>query len=236
MSQSKTKIIFLREFSTFFSSPGPYIIIALYLMVTGWFFFSTFFLYQRSDLRNFFNMMPVIFSLTIPAVTMRLFSEEYRSGSYEILGTQPVTVLNILLGKSLSALALTAFMLIPTLSYPVIVSFLGDLDWGPVAGGYLAALFLSASYIAIGVFFSSTTKNQIVAFILSAVACLFLSLIHQMLVIIPPGTAAVIQAVSAGYHFDSISRGIVDSRDILYFLSLTYLFLHAAWIVNKEYR
>jgi ABC-2 type transport system permease protein len=181
-------------------------------------------------------MMPVIFSLTIPAITMRLFSEEYRSGSYEILGTLPVSTADIVAGKSLSALALSAFMLLPTLCYPVIVSFLGDLDWGPVVGAYIGALFLSAAYIALGVFFSSTTKNQIVAFILSAVLCLFLSLIDQMLAVIPAGLGQVLQALSAGHHFNNISRGIVDSRDILYFLSLTYLFLHAAWIVNKEYR
>lgn len=235
-SRTRTGVIFAREFRNFFSSPGAYIVIALYLLITGWFFFSTFFLYQRADLRNFFSNMPVVLALTIPAVTMRLFSEEYRSGSYEILGTLPVSTLNIILGKALSCLAFTAIMLLPTLTYPLFISFLGDLDWGPVAGGYLGALLLSASYIAIGIFFSSTTRNQIVAFILSAAVCLFLSLIDSMLAVIPAGIGGVLQAIGSGYHFDNISRGVIDSRDILYFLSLTYLALHAAWIVNKEYR
>ena len=236
MSVKSTRLILNREFRNFFSSPAAYIVITLYLLVTGWFFFSTFFLVGRADLRGFFSLLPVILSLTIPAVTMRLFSEEYRSGSYEILGTLPVTTLDIVLGKALSALLFSAFMLLPTLSYPLFLSFLGDLDWGPVIGGYLGALLLSAAYIGLGVLFSSTTRNQIVAFILSASVCLFLSLVDRMLVLIPPGLGRILQSIGSGYHFTNISRGIIDSRDLLYFLSVIFLSLYGAWIVNREYR
>jgi len=236
MSVKSTRLILNREFRNFFSSPAAYIVITLYLLVTGWFFFSTFFLVGRADLRGFFSLLPVILSLTIPAVTMRLFSEEYRSGSYEILGTLPVTTLDIVLGKALSALLFSAFMLLPTLSYPLFLSFLGDLDWGPVIGGYLGALLLSAAYISLGVLFSSTTRNQIVAFILSASVCLFLSLVDRMLVLIPPGLGRILQSIGSGYHFTNISRGIIDSRDLLYFLSVIFLSLYGAWIVNREYR
>jgi ABC-2 type transport system permease protein len=236
MSHRESRTIFRREFTTFFQSPGAYIVITLYLLISGWFFFSTFFLAGRADMRSFFSMMPVIFSFTIPAVTMRQFSEEYRSGSIEILGTLPVSTLDILLGKSLSSLAFVAVMMLPTLSYPLFISTLGDLDWGPVAGGYLGSLLLAAAYIGIGLVASSSTKNQIVAFILAAAVSLFLSLIHNMLVLIPGSLGTVLQALGTGYHFTNISRGVIDSRDLLYFGTVIFLSHFAAWLINREYR
>ncbi len=236
MNFKQTRTIFLREFIAFFCSPGAYILLTLYLLVTGWFFFSTFFLSARADLRDFFNLLPIILSFTIPAITMRLFSEEYRSGSMEILGTLPVTTGDIVVGKSLSSLAFVLCMLLPTFSYPIFISFMGELDWGPVIGGYLGGLFLSAAYVGIGILASSATRNQIVAFIIGAVACLFLSIVNRMLVLIPSGLGHILQKLGTGYHFTNISRGIIDSRDILYFVSLIFLAHYAAWIINREYR
>lgn len=236
MSLKQTRTIFRREFSAFFHSPAAYIVLTLYLLITGWFFFSTFFLAGRADMRGFFTMMPLIFSLTIPAVTMRQFSEEYRSGSMEILGTLPVSTWDIVIGKSLSSLAFVFFMLLPTLSYPLFIGFLGELDWGPVVGGYIGALLLAAAYIGIGLVASSATRNQIVAFIIGAAACLFLSLVDKMLVLIPPGLGQLFQNLGTGYHFTNISRGIIDSRDLLYFATMIFLAHYAAWIINREYR
>ena len=236
MSLHETRTIFRREFTTFFHSPGAYILLILYLLITGWFFFATFFLAGRADLRNFFSMMPFILSLTIPAVTMRQFSEEYRSGSMEILGTLPVSTWDILVGKSLSSLAFVFFMLLPTFSYPLFISTLGELDWGPVIGGYLGGLFLSATYIGIGLVASSFTSNQIVAFIIGAAACFFLSLVDKMLVLIPTGLGQILQNLGTGYHFTNISRGIIDSRDLIYFATMIFLTHYAVWIINREYR
>ncbi|OQX29574.1 MAG: ABC transporter [Spirochaeta sp. LUC14_002_19_P3] len=236
MKLNQTRTIFRREFSSFLKSPGAYILLTLYLLITGWFFFSTFFLSGRADLRSFFQLMPLILSFTIPAITMRQFSEEYRSGSMEILGTLPVTTGDVIAGKSLSSLLFVGCMLLPTLSYPVFISFLGELDWGPVIGGYLGALFLSAAYIGIGLLASSATNNQIVAFIIGTVICLFLSIIDRMLVLIPSGLGQLLQNLGTGYHFTNISRGIIDSRDIIYFASMIFLSHYAAWIINREHR
>lgn len=236
MNLKQTRTIFRREFSTFFHTPGAYILLTLYLLITGWFFFSTFFLAARADMRDFFGLMPIILSFTIPAVTMRQFSEEYRSGSMEILGTLPVSTGDIVVGKSLSSLAFVACMLLPTFSYPLFISFLGELDWGPVIGGYLGGIFLSAAYVGIGLLASSATRNQIVAFIIGAVVCLFLSIVNRMLVLIPTGLGQFLQNLGTGYHFTNISRGIIDSRDLLYFACMIFLTHYAAWIINREHR
>ncbi len=138
--------IFRKEFKTYFISPIAYIVISIFLLVTGWFFFTTFFLLNQASLRNFFSMLPIIFSFVVPAVTMRLFSEEINIGSYETLLTLPVTFLDVVLGKFLSAIVFLAAMLIPTLAYPITVTLLGQLDWGPVVGGYLGAVLLGGIF------------------------------------------------------------------------------------------
>jgi len=167
-------------------------------------------------------------------VTMRLVSEELNVGTYEILLTMPVSFKEVVLGKFLAALAFVAAMLIPTLAYPVIVSFLGDLDWGPVVGGYLGALLLGASFSAIGLFASSLTRNQIVAFIIGVAICFALVLIDKILFFLPSVLLNVFEYLGADYHFENISKGILDSRDILYFLSLTFVSLYATHLVLEE--
>jgi len=173
--------IFKREFRTYFVSPIAYIVISFFLLVTGWFFFTTFFLYNQASLRNFFSLLPIIFSFVVPAITMRLFSEEFNVGSYETLLTMPVTFLDVILGKFLASVAFIAAMLIPTLAYPLTVGFLGQLDWGPVAGGYIGAILLGAAFSAIGLLASSMTRNQIIAFITGMAICFCLVLIDKML-------------------------------------------------------
>jgi ABC-2 type transport system permease protein len=219
--------IFKKEFRTYFVSPIAYIVISVFLIVVGWFFFSTFFLFNQAGLRNFFVLLPIVFAFVIPAVTMRLFSEELHIGSYEILLTMPVTFREVVLGKFLASTAFIAAMLFPTLAYPVTVSFLGDLDWGPVVGGYVGALLLGASFAGIGLFASSLTRNQIVAFIIGVAVCFALVLIDKIIFLVPAPLAGVLQYFGAGYHFENIAKGILDSRDILYFLSVIFLSLYA---------
>ncbi|HEC61507.1 MAG TPA: ABC transporter, partial [bacterium] len=197
MSWKYLKIIFKRELKSFFTSPIAYIVITLYLVVTGWFFFSTFFLAGRADMRDFFSLLPFILSFTVPAVTMRLFAEEYRSGSYEILATLPVRETEILLGKYFAALAFVGIMILPTLTYPVFISFTGELDWGPVAGGYIGALLLAAGFSAIGLFASSLTKNQVIAFVISVAICFFLTIADNFLILLPTFLQVPFQYISA---------------------------------------
>lgn len=226
--------IFKKEFRTYFVSPIAYIVISIFLLVTGWFFFTTFFLYNQANLRNFFSLLPIIFSFVVPAVTMRLFSEELNVGSYEILLTMPVTFLDVVVGKFLSAVAFIAVMIAPTLSYPIAVSFLGELDWGPVAGGYLGAVLLGASFSAIGLFASSLTRNQIIAFIIGMAICFSLVLVDKMLFFLPQTLLGILSYLGADAHFQNISKGIIDSRDVLYFLSVCFVGLHGAHLVMQE--
>ena len=149
--------IFKKEFKAYFISPIAYIVIAVFLIAiaTCWFFFMGFFIINQASLRGFFFWLPIIFSFVIPAVTMRLLSEESNIGSDEILLTMPVTITDVIIGKFLASLGFVAAMLLATLAYPIAVSRIGQLDWGPVIGGYIGALFLGAAFCAIGLFSSS---------------------------------------------------------------------------------
>jgi ABC-2 type transport system permease protein len=194
----------------------------------------TFFIYDQAEIRGFFQLLPLVFSFVIPAVTMRLFSEEMNVGSYETLLTLPVSALDIILGKFMAAMGFVAAMLLPTLLYPVSISFMGDLDWGPVLGGYIGALCLGGAFCAVGLFASSLTRNQIIAFIIGMIICFGLTIIDQMLFFFPRTVVSIVGYLGAGTHFENISRGIVDSRDLLYFLSLVFVALFATNLVMEE--
>jgi ABC-2 type transport system permease protein len=209
-----------REFSSYFVSPIAYIVIAIFLLVTGWFFFTPFFLFNQASLRNFFALLPTVFAFVVPAVTMRLFAEELNIGSYETLMTLPVGFNDVILGKFLASVAFIAAMLLPTLAYPITIAFLGELDWGPVVGGYAGALFLGAAFAAVGLFASALTRNQIVAFITAMAICFGLTLIDQMLFFLPRSLLGVVAYLGADFHFQNIAKGIIDTRNVLYFASL----------------
>ncbi|HPD21409.1 MAG: ABC transporter permease subunit [Pseudomonadota bacterium] len=233
---TRTLQIFKKELKDYFVSPIAYIVICIFLLISGWFFFSTFFIFNHANLRNFFNLLPLTYSFVIPAVTMRLFAEEIHSGSYEMLLTLPVKLSDIVLGKFLAGAVFAAIMLTPTLAYAVSISFIGDLDWGPVAGGYIGAVLLGAAYSAVGVFASSLTKNQIVAFITGMVICFALTLFDKLVFFFPPLVVDVFTYIAAGYHFENISKGILDTRDVLYFASMIFAFLYGAHLVMQEKR
>ncbi len=223
-----------KELKDYFVSPIAYIVISVFLLVTGWIFFTTFFLFNQADMRNFFNLLPMTFSFVIPAVTMRLFSEELSVGSLETLLTLPIRFSDVVMGKFVAAVLFTAAILAPTLAYPLVISLLGDLDWGPVAGGYAGALLLGASFCAIGLLASALTRNQIIAFILGAVICFSLTVIDKMLFFFPDSLLGVIAYLGAGTHFENIAKGVIDSRDLLYFFSVTFIGLYAATLATQE--
>ena len=231
---NSTLNIFKKEFKGYFISPIAYIVISIFLILTGWFFFSTFFLYGQAEMRSFFSLLPIIFSFVIPAVTMRLFSEEFNTGSYELILTMPVSSLDIIIGKFMAAAAFAVIMLVPTFSYAVFISFIGDLDWGPVIGGYIGAIMLGASFSAIGLFASSLTRNQIIAFITGMSLCFLLTLIDKMLFFLPEAALGVFQYLGADFHFQNISKGIIDSRDILYFISVCFVMLYSTNLAIQE--
>jgi ABC-2 type transport system permease protein len=226
--------VFRKEFKGYFISPIAYIVISIFLILTGWFFFSTFFLFGQAEMRNFFSLLPIIFSFIIPAIAMRLFSEEFNTGSYELILTLPVSSLDIILGKFLAAAAFVIIMLIPTCMYAIFISFLGDLDWGPVIGGYIGAILLGAAFSAIGLFASSLTRNQIIAFITGMSFCFVLTLIDKMLFFLPEAALDVFQFLGADFHFQNVSKGVIDSRDILYFVSVCFVMLYGTHLVIQE--
>ncbi|MGM0656400.1 MAG: ABC transporter permease subunit [Thermodesulfobacteriota bacterium] len=228
------KTIALKEFKDYFISPIAYIVISLFLIVTGWFFFSTFFIYGRADLRDFFALLPITFSFFIPAVTMRMFAEEKNVGSYESLLTMPVSFSHIALGKFFAASAFAAAMLLPTLSYPLFISFIGNVDLGPVIGGYIGALLLGGAYCSIGLFASALTRNQIIAFIIGCAICFTLTIIDRMLFFVPERLVPVVEYLGANAHFTNISKGIIDSRDLIYFASVIFIFIFSTDIAMKE--
>ncbi len=226
--------IAIKEFKDYFISPIAYIVISIFLIVTGWFFFSTFFIFGRADLRDFFSLLPITFSFIIPAITMRLFSEERNVGSHETLLTMPVSFTQVALGKFFAATFFTAAMLIPTLSYPIFISFIGEIDPGPVIGGYVGAVFLGGAYCAMGLFASCLTRNQIIAFIIGCALCFTLTILDKILFFMPAKITSVIQYIGANFHFANISKGIIDSRDILYFVSVIFIFIFSTHIAMHE--
>ncbi|MEW6746985.1 MAG: Gldg family protein [Planctomycetota bacterium] len=217
-----------KEFRSTFRTPIAYVIIALFLAVMGWLFFyyHPFFQAGEASLRAFFGELPLVFLFFIPALTMRLWAEERKVGTIEILLTLPLRSWQVVLGKFLGALALIASMLALTFPLPVVVFYLGNPDPGPIIGGYLGAIFLGAAYAAIGLFASGLTENQIIAFLLGVVLGFFLFILdfaglHELF----PSLAEVLERLSLRHHFQSIGRGVIDSRDILYYLSVIGLFL-----------
>lgn len=223
--KNPTLIIMKRELAAYFTSPIAYIVTGLFLIITGILFFNTFFLYERAELRQYFGLLPILFSFFVPALTMRIFAEESRVGSIETLMTLPVTEFDVVTGKYLASFITTLAMIAPTLLYIIPAEIFGTPDYGPIVGGYLGAIFLCASYSAIGLFASSVTKNQIVAFFTGFIICIALTMVDSFLVFLPASIVNFFNFISANHHFNSITRGILDTRDLIYFVSLTALFI-----------
>jgi ABC-2 type transport system permease protein len=148
--------------------------------------------------------------------------------------TMPVTIRDVILGKFFASVALVAAMMIPTLAYPLTVSLMGQLDWGPVAGGYLGAILLGAAFCAVGLFASALTRNQIIAFIVGLAICFTLTLIDKMLYFLPRSLLGVFAYLGADYHFQNIAKGIIDTRDILYFASVCFVGLYGAYLALQQ--
>lgn len=222
--QNKALVIAKREAASYFGSAVSCIVTALFLCVAGVTVFSLFFLGNRADLRYYFSLLPLLLSFFVPAMTMRLFAEEKRSMSIESLMTLPVTDTEIVAGKFIAAILSCAAMIAPTLLYIVTLVVFGSPDAGPLIGGYLGALLLSVMFCSIGTFASSLTKNQIVSFFVAFIISIALTMLDQFLIFFPGGIVSFFSYLSAQNHFAAISKGIIDTRDLLYFASVTALF------------
>ena len=219
--------IMKKELRQYFNSPIAYIFLVAFLSFTTWFFFRFFFLQGFVSMRSFFEILPWIFLFLIPSLTMRLWSEEYRQGTIETLLTSSVSVTAAVISKFLASVIFLIISLLATSMLVFSISTLGSLDFGVVISAYIGALLLGMSYIAIGVFISSITHNQIVAFIVSVFTCLGFFLIGSQLVTfaLPGFLVPYFEFIGLGTHYDSIIRGVIDSRDIIFYMSFISLFL-----------
>jgi len=228
------KSIVLREIKSFFGSPIGYLVIAVFLIGNGlflWVFEGEYNILNSgfADLSPFFTLAPWILIFLIPAVTMRSFSDEKKQGTLELLLTKPLSIWQIVNGKFLGSMLLIVMAIVPTFIYVWVISDLGmpkgNIDIGSTMGSYFGLMFLIAAYSAIGIFTSTLSENQIVAFIVSVFFCFFFYFGFESMATIAPGFQGLISGFGMQDHFKSMSRGVIDTRDVIYFVSITVLFL-----------
>jgi ABC-2 type transport system permease protein len=249
--------IFKKELRLYFSSPIAYAVLTIFSLIAGWFFYNVFMYYSfvsmqsamnpmmardlsitEGVIRPLFSNISVIMLLMMPILTMRLFAEEKRSGTIELLLTYPVRDGEVLLGKYLAALAVFVAMLVLTLAYPLLIAWATPVDWGPLASGYLGLLLQGAAFIAVGILISSLTENQIVA----AVATFGTLLIFWVIAWASDSAGGtlgrVLSHISLTEHFDSFAKGVLDTKDLIYYLDLTILalFLTLRSLESKRWR
>ncbi len=224
---NKVLILAKKELNSYFNSPLGYVVLTVFLVISGWLFIQTFFLISQASMRNFFDILPMIFMFVLPAVTMASWSEEKKSGTVEVLMTFPVKISEAVLAKFFSSFIFLAAMLFLTLAIPFMVSSVGVPDRGVILAGYIGLLLLGASYLAVGLWVSSITKNQIVSFIAAVVIIFSFYMIGNSLVIgfLPGAIAETAKFLSFSSHFNSILRGVISLADIVYYLSIIAFFL-----------
>ncbi len=215
-------VIARREFKSYFDSPVAYIVLTFFLIITGYFFTSNLFLANQADLRTLWGIVPLLFVFFIPALSMKLLAEEKKSGTIELLYTYPIKDSEIVVGKYLAALGLLGVLVACTIVYALTIGSLGNMDGGQAVAGYIGLILMAASYLAIGVFASSVTDNQIVAFILALFISFFFFIADKILFFLPGGIAGIFEYLAIEYHFQNVARGVIDTRNLLYFGSVIF--------------
>jgi ABC-2 type transport system permease protein len=244
--------IYRRELRAYFATPVAYVFIIVFLMLTGFccfslqpgfvagFYLGGFFERGRADMQSFFSGMPLLFVVLVPAISMRLWSEERRSGTIEQLMTLPVSMGQAVLGKFLAAWTFTAIALACTLPAWITVNYLGDPDNGVIVSSYLGSLLMAGAFLALGSALSALTNNQVIAFVIAVVACLAVTLsatrdgVELLSVVLPQGAVDVVVYLSFKTHFDAVVRGVIDLRDVLFFLSVIALGLFANAVIIER--
>ncbi|MFQ5905142.1 MAG: ABC-2 transporter permease [bacterium] len=222
-----TRAIFRKELKSYFSSPVGYIYLVVFIVLVNWIFLRGFFLIGQASFRGLFTMLPWVFLLFIPAVTMRLWAEERKLGTDELLMTLPIANVQAVSAKFLASLAFVAISLALTLVLPLSGFFIGRPDPGPIICGYIGSLLVGGAYLSIGMFASNLTDNQVAAFVMGVLICFALFIIGENLVImtLPATAAGLFRFLGLGAHFRSIARGVIDTRDLVYYFSVTVFFL-----------
>jgi ABC-2 type transport system permease protein len=232
--------IFFKELKSYFNSPVAYIFIITFLLFSSWLFFRTFFLAGQAHMRPLFGILPWLFLILAPAITMRAWAEEKKMGTMEVLMTLPLKEFEVVLGKFFSSFIFMIIAVALTFPLALTIYIMGDPDTGAILGGYLGACLMGGAYLAIGLFISSLTDNQIVAFIVSIVTCFAFLIIGEDFVLMstPSMLVPIFTYLGLGAHFESISRGVIDSRDIIYYLSVIgfFLFLNTLAIESRKWK
>jgi ABC-2 type transport system permease protein len=233
--------VFKRELRGYFSTPLAYVFLVIFLFFSSFLAFQGgFFETRQASLRIFFTNMPLMFILLVPAIAMRLWAEERRTNSIELLFTLPLTVTQAVLGKFFAAWTVMALALVLTCPMVITVTYLGDPDWGPIVTGYLGSLLMAGTYLAIGSFFSCLTRNQVIAFVLAVVACGVSfyasspSVMNYMSGFLPTGVIEAAESLSFQSRFESIQRGVLEFRDVAVFVLLAAGWLWANIVALKE--
>jgi len=239
-----TTAIIRRELAGYFGSPVAYVFIVIFLMLNGFFTFSVSRFYEagQADLRDFFQWHPWVFLFLVPAVAMRLWAEERRTGTMELILTLPVTLWQAVTAKFVAAWLFLGLALVLTFPLVLTVAYLGDPDMGAVLCGYAGSLLMAGAYLSVGSMTSSLTRNQVVSFILSVVVCLFLVLAGWEPVTgyvsgwAPRWVVDVVSGFSFMPHFTSMQRGVIDVRDLVYYLSVIFFMLFASGVILQNRR
>ncbi len=230
-----------KELSGYFNSPIAYTVVVAFLVFTSvWLFYlNQFFVRGEASLRIFFEVIPTVFIFLVPALTMRSWAEERKSGTLEILLTLPFRETEVVAGKFIGAVALLAVMVLLTLPLPLSLAPLGTFDAGQIAGEYIGVLLVGASGLAVGLLISSLSANQISSYIFCGLALLALTLANQvnLIVTLPAWLAGAVNWVSFGSHYDSFRKGVLDTRDIAYYLLIIvlFLFLNTRVLVRRKW-
>jgi len=233
--------VFKRELKSYFTTPIAYVFLVIFLFFLGYLTFKQgFFEMRQADMRAFFMNLPLLFVFMVPSAAMRLWAEERRVGSVELLFTLPVTVMQAVLGKFFAAWLFLAIALALTFPMPITVCYLGDPDIGLIITGYLGSLLMAGGFLAIGCFFSVVSKNQVISFVLSVVACAVLvfagrpTTLNYLSTFFPAGFVSAIETMSFQTHFESIQKGVLEFKDLSYFILLMVGWIAASSIVLDE--
>jgi ABC-2 type transport system permease protein len=233
--------VFKRELKGYFATPVAYVFLVIFLFFAGYLpFRGGFFEIRQADLRLFFDTLPLLFVFMVPATAMRLWAEERKSGSIELLLTLPITVSQAVWGKFTAAWAFLGIALALTFPLPLVVSYLGNPDWGQMLTGYLGAFLTAGAFLAIGSFFSAVTKNQVVSFVLSVAACAIFvyagnpSTLNYLSTTFSPAVVGAMENLSLQIHYEAVMRGVVEFKDVAYFVILIAGWVYACTLILEE--
>jgi len=235
------RAVFKRELKGYFETPLAYVFLVVFLFFAGYLTFRRgFFEARQADMRAFFINLPLLFVFMVPATAMRLWAEERKTGSIELLLTLPITVIQAVLGKFFAAWVFLAIALSLTFPMVITVCYLGEPDTGLIISGYLGSLLMAGGFLAIGCFFSAVSKNQVISFVLSVVACAVLvfagmpTTMNYLSTFLPQGLVSAISNMSFQAHFESIQKGVLEFKDFSYFILLIVGWLTASSIILEE--